>query len=123
MRVTDSLCINNYQEFDVNFSCRNASRIVHIPFFEPVRNVAESEAEEEMKAARDRASSSISHMIAVGQHLTIQRVQECLQVIIAEIPKMSYRIQRSYATVLAFAIIVSIICSTLLLFEALVNLA
>ena len=88
--------------------CRNASRLVHIPFFTPIHHVAEGQVEEEMKSARDKASSSISHMIAVGQHFTSQRVHECLEVITSEMPNMSYRIQRSYSTVLAFAIIVSI---------------
>ena len=37
---------------------------------------------------------------------TIEKVQECIQVVSASMPRMGYRTHRSYATVLAFSLIV-----------------
>ena len=60
-----------------------------------------------MKAARTEASESMGELIAVGQQLTTERVQECIEVVSSAMPKMGYRTHRSYGTVLAFALIVS----------------
>lgn len=89
---------------------RNASRTVHVPFFQPANEVSESEksaAEEAMKAARVEASSSVGELIAAGQDFTSEKVQECIQVVSASMPRMGYHTYRSDATVLAFLLIVS----------------
>lgn len=85
---------------------RNASRMVHIPFFRPETEVTEAEkrdAEENLRAARMTASSSVGKLIAIGQHFSIALVQECMLLTTSSMPKMGYRANKSYATVLAFA--------------------
>lgn len=89
---------------------RNASRTVHVPFFQPSHQVTEAEksaAEEAMKIARMEASASLGELIAVGQQFTTERVQECIHVVSSVMPRMGYRTHKSYATVLAFSLLVS----------------
>jgi len=48
------------------------------------------------------ASSSVGELIAIGQHFSTALVQECM-LLTSSMPKMGYRANKSYATVLAFA--------------------
>ena len=51
-------------------------------FCQPAHEISameKSTAEEEMKAARTEASESMGELIAVGQQITPERVQECIQ--------------------------------------------
>ena len=66
----------------------------------------ESTTEESMKAVRSEASCSVGELIAVGKDFTPEKVQECIQVVSSSMPQMGYRTHRSYATVLAFSLIV-----------------
>ena len=59
-----------------------------------------------MKAARSEVSCSVGELIAAGQDFTTEKVQECIQVVSSSMPQMGYRTHRSYATVLAFSLIV-----------------
>ena len=96
------------------FYYRNATRLVHVPFFHPENETSEiekREAEEELRLARKQASSSIGVLIGLGQKFCTPRIQrllkelpmaaECLQ-------KMPYRVQKSYALLLTWAHMVSI---------------
>ena len=80
-----------------------------MPFFQPTNEISEAEktiTEESMKAAWSEASCSVGELIAVGKDFTPEKVQECIQVVSSSMPRMGYRTHRSYATVLAFSLIV-----------------
>ena len=62
-----------------------------------------SAAEEALKAARSEVSCSIGELITVGEDFTPEKVQECIQMVSASIPRMRYRTHTSYTTVLAFS--------------------
>ena len=69
-----------------------------MPFFQPANELSESEksaAEEVLKAARSEASCSMGELIAVGKDFTPEKVQECIQVVSASMPRMGYRTHKS----------------------------
>ena len=86
--------------------------MVHIPFFRPETEVTEAEkrdAEQILRAARITASSCMGELIAIGQHFSTALVQECMSLTTTTMAMMGYRANTSYATVLAFAKLVSYI--------------
>ena len=83
---------------------------MHIPFFVPKHEASNEEdaTDEAMKDARAEASMSMGELIAVGYQFSTDRVSECIKIVSTAMPRMGFRTQRSYATVLAFALIVSL---------------
>ena len=82
---------------------RNASRMVHIPSFQPVSEADKRDAEENLWVARTTASSSLGQLIALGENFSAALIQECMEVVSSSMPKMGHRVHKSYASVLAFA--------------------
>ena len=64
------------------FVPRNASRMVHIPFFQPDSEVCEADkrdAEENLRVVRTTALSSLAQLIALGENFSAVLIQECME--------------------------------------------
>ena len=64
------------------FVPRNASRMVHIPFFQPDSEVCEADkrdAEENLRVARTTALSSLAQLIALGENFSAALIQVCME--------------------------------------------
>lgn len=87
---------------------RNSQRILHIPFFSPVRSPESTELRENeirLKEARKNASSAIGILIAIGHRIASPDMQQhlsniTLPFVIGKIPHVHFRVQKSYALLL-----------------------
>ena len=108
-----------YLDFDMHASMlvicllvRNAQRIMHIPFFPYDQSLSQTEKmrlEKELKAATDFSSSSIGHIIKMGEDLVakVENQDRILLYISKCLPGMPYRIHKAYALLFAAAELVS----------------
>lgn len=97
------------------FFYRHSQRILHIPFFSPIRSVSPMElrkSEMMLKKVRKNASSSIGSLIALGDQLLSSKSQrflekELLPVIVKKLHAVHFRVQKCYALLLTAAHLVS----------------
>ena len=95
------------------FVCRNADRLIHIPFFKvDTRSCHDHrKAEQQLKKAIDEASCSVGIMIAFGEALkstTFQnQIQKYIKLVADALPSSPYRVLKSYALMLATSELVS----------------
>jgi len=92
----------------VQLHSRNAARIVHIPFFKGDLPKDQRQREERFRRAINKASSGISSAIIIGRKLKTQKFQrhltkKIIPLIARVLPDADFRIQKSYALVLAIS--------------------
>ena len=98
------------------FYYRNATRLVHVPFFRPENETSEIEKREaeELRCALKQASSSIGVLTGLVQQFRMLRIQRLLKekilpMAVKCLQKMPYRVKKSYALLVTWAHIVNII--------------
>ena len=96
-------------------ACRNAQRVIHIPFYKAYIVNSESvqlELEEKMADRRSYALAAIGHLIRMLEPLTSPEMREyigehLLPFVASHLPNVHFRVKKCYALVLAAGWLVS----------------
>ena len=108
-----TLKISNYLMH--GFYCRNAQRIVHIPFFPPTCSFSPSqnlELETQLKAAMEKSSACIGKLIELGERFssarTTQQMEEKILPFVTEhLSCLPPRVIKGYSILMMMAKLVS----------------